>query len=259
MTENPLVSIIVPVYKVEAFLDRCVESLLAQSYENIEIILVDDGSPDACPGMCDVWAEKDHRIQVLHKANGGLSDARNQGVKLARGEYVCFVDSDDYVSPDHVEYLLGLLRDYGADIACGSFRPVSGDGESFGSQPEEHVACFDKISSYKALSGRYYMPLVTAWAKLFPADAVRANPFPPAAFMRTRPLPTSCFTKAEKPFWATGKSTPIIRMKKASPIPRPEKIWRPASRLTRSSTGILRPQDAPRFRPPPQKGFWAPL
>ena len=93
MTENPLVSIIVPVYKVEAFLDRCVESLLAQSYENIEIILVDDGSPDACPGMCDVWAEKDHRIQVLHKANGGLSDARNQGVKLARGEYVCFVDS----------------------------------------------------------------------------------------------------------------------------------------------------------------------
>ena len=179
MTENPLVSIIVPVYKVEAFLDRCVESLLAQSYENIEIILVDDGSPDACPGMCDGWAEKDHRIQVLHKANGGLSDARNQGVKLARGEYVCFVDSDDYVSPDHVEYLLGLLRDYGADIACGSFRPVSGDGESFGSQPEEHVACFDKISSYKALSGRYYMPLVTAWAKLFPADAVRANPFPP--------------------------------------------------------------------------------
>ena len=94
MTENPLVSIIVPVYKVEEFLDRCVESLVNQSYENIEIILVDDGSPDNCGAMCDAWAEKDGRIKVLHKANGGLSDARNCGLELSTGEYIVFVDGD---------------------------------------------------------------------------------------------------------------------------------------------------------------------
>ena len=95
MTENRLVSIIVPVYKVQAYLDRCIQSLIFQTYKQIEIILVDDGSPDACPRICESWREKDSRIKVIHKENGGLSSARNEGLKAAGGDYILFVDSDD--------------------------------------------------------------------------------------------------------------------------------------------------------------------
>lgn len=98
-------SIIVPVYKVEQYLDRCVRSLLNQTDTDIEVILVDDGSPDSCPLMCDDYARKDKRVKVIHKENGGLSDARNAGVKAATGEYVIFVDSDDYISHDACEKL----------------------------------------------------------------------------------------------------------------------------------------------------------
>ena len=91
------ISIVVPVYKVEKYLDRCVESLRAQTLSDIEIVLVDDGSPDRCPQMCDDWAKKDRRIRVVHKKNGGLSSARNAGMMAARGTYIGFVDSDDAV------------------------------------------------------------------------------------------------------------------------------------------------------------------
>ena len=89
-------SIIIPIYKVEVYLHQCVDSVLAQSYKNIEVILVDDGSPDSCPRICDEYAAKDERIKVIHKPNGGLSDARNSGLKIANGDYVIFLDSDDY-------------------------------------------------------------------------------------------------------------------------------------------------------------------
>ena len=92
-----LISVIVPVYKVEPYLDRCVQSIVDQTYGNLEIILVDDGSPDNCPAMCDAWAEKDSRIKVIHKENGGQADARNVGMAVATGEYVAFVDSDDWI------------------------------------------------------------------------------------------------------------------------------------------------------------------
>ena len=94
---EPLISVIVPIYKVEEYLNRCVESLVNQTYKNLEIILVDDGSPDNCPEMCDRWAKQDKRIRVIHKKNGGLSDARNAGMRIATGEYIAFVDSDDLV------------------------------------------------------------------------------------------------------------------------------------------------------------------
>ena len=93
----PKLSIIVPVYKVEAFLDKCIESILAQTYKEYELILVDDGSPDRCGDMCEEWAKKDKRIRVVHKENGGLSDARNAGIDVAQGDYIGFVDSDDYI------------------------------------------------------------------------------------------------------------------------------------------------------------------
>ena len=100
---NSLVSVIVPIYKVEDYLDECVKSIVDQTYKNIEIILVDDGSPDHCPQKCDEWAKNDLRIRVVHKQNGGLSSARNAGLDVAKGEYIAFVDSDDFITPDYVE------------------------------------------------------------------------------------------------------------------------------------------------------------
>lgn len=114
------ISVIVPVYKVEPYLDKCVSSIVNQTYKNLEIILVDDGSPDNCPAMCDAWAEKDSRIRVIHKTNGGLSDARNAGMTVATGELTAFVDSDDWIAPDMYEYLYQRLTEDNSDIAaCG--------------------------------------------------------------------------------------------------------------------------------------------
>ncbi len=119
----PQISVIVPVYKVEKYLDECIESVLAQTFRDIELILVDDGSPDNCPKMCDEWAKKDARIRVIHQPNGGLSNARNTGVKNSSGEYVCFIDSDDLISPLYCETLHNLLKDTEYDFsACGVLR-----------------------------------------------------------------------------------------------------------------------------------------
>ena len=93
---KPLISVILPIYNVAQFLPRCIESVCSQTYDNLEIILVDDGSPDDCGDICDKYAEKDNRIVVVHKQNGGLSDARNKGAEIANGEYITFIDSDDY-------------------------------------------------------------------------------------------------------------------------------------------------------------------
>ena len=100
--EQPLVSVVVPIYNVEAYLDRCIESIVNQTYKNLEIILVDDGSPDRCPQMCDAWALRDERIQVIHKSNEGLGMARNSGIDVATGKYIFFLDSDDYLAEETV-------------------------------------------------------------------------------------------------------------------------------------------------------------
>ena len=113
---SPLISVVVPIYKVEKYLDKCVESLVNQTYKNLEIILVDDGAPDNCPEMCDKWAEMDHRIKVIHKPNGGLSDARNAGMKEVKGEYVAFIDSDDYVAVEFIEKLYNVMKKEQSDI-----------------------------------------------------------------------------------------------------------------------------------------------
>ncbi len=119
MTE-PLISVIVPVYKVEAFLHKCVDSIRGQSYQNLEILLVDDGSPDNCGQMCDSLAKEDARIKVIHKENGGLSSARNAGLDAMTGDYVGFVDSDDWIDPEMYRTLLTQMQESGAKIgACG--------------------------------------------------------------------------------------------------------------------------------------------
>lgn len=124
---QPLVSVIIPIYNVEAYLQRCVASVRNQTYENLEIILVDDGSPDKCGSICDKLAGEDKRIVVIHKQNGGLSDARNHGLSVAKGEYIVFVDSDDYIAPFFVENLFDALVKTGSDVALCSYAVVSTD------------------------------------------------------------------------------------------------------------------------------------
>ena len=103
MNQNPRISVIVPVYNVEQYLPRCVESILAQTYENLEILLVDDGAKDGSGAICDAYARQDERVKVIHKENGGLSSARNAGIDASTGEYLSFVDSDDWIEPDMYE------------------------------------------------------------------------------------------------------------------------------------------------------------
>lgn len=121
MNQQPKVSVVVPIYNVEPYLERCIQSLLNQSLKDIEIILVDDGSPDHCPQMCDEYAQKDSRIKVIHKQNGGLSSARNAGLDIANGEYVAFVDSDDYTSTEAYHTLYHKANVENADIAYAGF------------------------------------------------------------------------------------------------------------------------------------------
>ena len=119
--QSPLISVIVPVYRVAEYLVQCVASIVEQTYRNLEIILVDDGSPDECPALCDAWQERDDRIKVIHQANGGLSRARNAGMVLATGEFIGFVDSDDWLEPDMYEKLMQALMETGADLAACRF------------------------------------------------------------------------------------------------------------------------------------------
>lgn len=119
MENNVMISVIVPVYNVEAYLARCLDSILTQTYSNLEIILVDDGTKDSSGVICDEYAAKDSRIRVIHKENGGLSSARNVGIDLAQGEYIAFVDSDDWLEPDAYRQLLELARKYDVKLVCG--------------------------------------------------------------------------------------------------------------------------------------------
>ena len=121
---EPLVSVIVPVYNVERYLRHCVNSILIQTYQNLEVILVDDGSPDNCPKICDEYAKADARVKVIHKKNGGLSDARNIGMQAASGDYLMFVDSDDWLEKNAIECLYHLLIAYNAHIAIGGMQRV---------------------------------------------------------------------------------------------------------------------------------------
>lgn len=126
--EKKLVSVIIPVYKVEKYLKKCVDSVIGQTYQNLEIILVDDGSPDRCGEICDEYQRIDSRIRVIHKENGGLSDARNAGIDAAHGDYLMFVDSDDYIAAAMVEKLLTALETEQAGMSLCNFLYVAEDG-----------------------------------------------------------------------------------------------------------------------------------
>ncbi len=141
-----LISVIVPVYNVEQYLHRCVGSILNQTYKNIEIILVDDGSPDTCPQICDDLCAKHESIKVVHKKNGGLSSARNAGIEVSRGEYISFVDSDDFIDVLFIERLYELIKKYNADLAMLEYKAVSEKTASRKvSKKKERVYCDRQI------------------------------------------------------------------------------------------------------------------
>lgn len=172
---NELISVVVPIYNVEQYLRKCIDSILNQTYKNIEIILIDDGSLDSCPKICDEYIDKDSRIRVFHKKNGGLSDARNYGIERAKGKYITFIDSDDYIETDYIEYLIELINKFNVKIsACG------------------HNICFarkiikksshatKKISKEEALEDILYDKEIDicSWGKLYDIELFNGIRFP---------------------------------------------------------------------------------
>lgn len=199
---GPLISVIIPVFKVEQFLDQCVQSVVDQTYRNLEIILVDDGSPDTCPAMCDKWAELDARIKVVHKANGGLGDARNAGLKVATGDYIGFMDSDDWCEKDMFQSLLDACEKYNAPMSiCNVFV----DWEC-GWATE--TACFSKeetcLTKQDALR-KFLRDELTAWAwnKLYRKDLKGLLSYPRQSY-EDIPVARDLFSKVEKVAF-TGK------------------------------------------------------
>ena len=173
-----LISVIVPVYKVEPYLDRCVQSIVDQTYRNLEIILVDDGSPDHCPQMCDAWAQKDSRIKVIHQENGGLSAARNRGMDAATGELIGFVDSDDWIDPPMYQCLYDAMIASNSDIAsCGAKRIWTDGTPAKELQAVNIDCCLEREASFLALITSNGL-VQTVWNKLYRKSVIAGTSFP---------------------------------------------------------------------------------
>ncbi len=174
---DELISVIVPVYKVEDYLSRCVDSILSQTYRNIEVILVDDGSPDKCGEICDRYAQHDPRVRVIHKENGGLSDARNAGIEIAQGQYISFIDSDDWVHPEFLESLYQLTRSTDADIAASDFMRTSTENLPL-TLEEETVYQYSNLEALKQYAGVFYVQMVVSWGKIYKKQLFEGVRFP---------------------------------------------------------------------------------
>jgi len=164
---NSLISVIVPIYNVEPYLSRCVDSILDQTYTNLEIILVNDGSPDNCGKICNEYALADPRIKVIHKENGGLSDARNVALDEMNGEYVTFIDSDDFVEPNYVEILYNLARKYNVQLSISNFLHYYEEKGAEKANPQRIEN--STLSSEKAVETMFYQDKfeTSAWGKLY--------------------------------------------------------------------------------------------
>ena len=170
-----LISIIVPVYNVGQLLNECVGSLIKQTYDNLEIILVDDGSPDECPKICDEWAKRDERIKVIHKQNGGLPDARNAGLAIATGDYIAFVDCDDWVEKTYIEDLYKALKDTDSDISVCGIKMQWDDGKSMtltgkGCFVLDNKQAFESIITEEKLNQ-------VVWNKLYKREIIQGIDF----------------------------------------------------------------------------------
>lgn len=169
--DNPLISIIVPIYKVEPYLRQCLDSIVNQTYTNLEIILVDDGSPDGCPAICDEYAAKDNRIVVIHKENGGLSSARNTGLNIANGEWIFFVDSDDWISEKCLSLFIEVIQKDHFDV-------VIADHQETNKEKQQHILASEtSLFSNDDIANSYmhtqYPPC--AWNKLYNAAFLKEN------------------------------------------------------------------------------------
>ncbi len=162
---NDLITVVIPAYKVEKFLPKCLDSVLNQTYKKLEIILVEDGSPDNCGKICDDYAKKDKRIKVIHKENGGLSDARNKGIDQATGKYITFIDSDDYIDDDYVECLYKAIKEDNTKMSICSHRVVYDTGRIIEKETKERSV----LDSKTVLARILYDDGIdlSAWAKLY--------------------------------------------------------------------------------------------
>lgn len=178
MDHDLLVSIVIPIYNVEKYLERCIGSVRSQTYRRLEIILVDDGSPDRSPELCDAYAREDSRIKVVHRQNGGLSAARNSGVSDAGGNFVFFLDADDQILPDTIETLVHMCETGPAQIAVVGFANVI-DGKPLAT-PRQTASDPLILTSAEALIAMLYQNMfdTSAWAKLIPLDLAKRFPFP---------------------------------------------------------------------------------
>ena len=171
-----LISVIVPVYNVEIYLRKCIDSIRSQTYKNLEIILVDDGSQDTSGQICDEYAYKDNRIKVIHKGNGGLSDARNEGIILSKGEYLTFIDSDDYVLEDYIEFLYNLLKEKNADISICKHTVLYNDGGKINTGSGKEYTLTSKEALKMVLYGDDLD--VSAWGKLYKRELFQNIKYP---------------------------------------------------------------------------------
>lgn len=173
-----VISVVVPIYNVEKYLHRCVDSIINQTYKNLEIILVDDGSLDSCPKICDDYSKKDNRIKVIHKKNGGLSDARNAGMKIAKGEYISFVDSDDWIEHEMMERLYEVMVETNGDIASCGVRMVWDDNTPSKMLTKSNGK-FVLDSCEKAMDSLISAEIIqTVWNKLYKTEIVKKILFP---------------------------------------------------------------------------------
>ena len=201
---NKLISIIVPIYNVEKYLRRCIDSIINQTYKNLEVILIDDGSPDNCGKICDEYAQSDPRIKVIHKANGGLSDARNTGIDAACGQYIFFLDSDDWIDCKCIEKLNNLIKTRDADIAMCDFLPV------FSEKIEQINTDYDiyEYTNLEALSeyiGKNYVQMVISWGKLFNKNLFADVRFPKGKYHEDEFTTHQLIYKSKKIVFTTEK------------------------------------------------------
>ncbi len=174
---SELVTVIIPVYKVEKYLSKCVDSVLSQTYKNLEVFLVDDGSPDNCGKICDEYAKKDKRVKVIHKQNGGLSSARNAALDVCTGNYITFVDSDDWIETTYVEKLYETIKKYDCDISVCFHNECDERGNVRAKKPKQFDDFYDKENVYTTFFGKKQL-IDSAWGKLYKKDIFKKIRYP---------------------------------------------------------------------------------
>lgn len=197
----PLISIIVPIYKVENYLRKCIESIINQTYKNLEIILVDDGSPDNCPKICDEYAKKDSRIVVIHQKNGGLSNARNSGLHVAKGEFIGFVDGDDYIEADMYETLYNAIIQNNAQMSICDFYVVNQKQEKMQKEIQTNIKEDKKIFNKQEAMKEMLLDINIrgyVWTKLFKKDCFESLRFPEGKNYEDIAISIKCFEKTDK-------------------------------------------------------------